>query len=629
MKNFRLLLCLLLIVHLPEIHFAQLPAFPGAAGFGSTTPGGRGGVVIEVTNLNDDGPGSLREAINTTGARTIVFRTGGIIELQSDLQLTEPFVTIAGQTAPGDGIVLKNFALSVFTHDIIIRGMRFRPGDDPDGESPDIRDCLTLQAGTDHVIIDHCSFSWSIDENVSLSTINQVTIQWCIISEGLFKNRHPKGPHSMGLLIAFGSHHTSVHHNVLAHNNGRSPLIMGGTNHEFVNNIIYDWGYSSEFLENGELLEVDILGNYWKPLTVPADEHPLVLDFDSSTAFGSRIFCEENIDPNGLFLTPAEIQAFGGNAIIFSDTSLMDTNTGIIFYPATVAFDSVLADAGALHPQRDITDLRIINDVHDSTGGLLDCIYPDPILLDSGNVLSGTDSSIIYQINVIPAISAEGRKVEITNGTGAGQVRYGVDVKVLDSANAIVEAIIDIPWTTVPDSTSVYEVIAECEHSLGSYPAYSSGTPYTDTDHDGMPDDWETANGLDPNDPADANGTDIDSTGYTNLEVYLNGYYSPHTTVGIPVHKVNDLSITSYPNPFSRSVTIAFTLPMRTELEIRVVDLQGRVVKNFQNVYNDKGEHRLFWNGTNDDGAVLPPGIYFIEWSSSHLRQFTKVVLMR
>src|SRR6188474_1117151 len=169
MKNFKLLFCLFLSVHLPEIHFAQLPAFPGATGFGSNTPGGRGGIVIEVTNVNDDGPGSFREALNTPGVRTIVFRTGGIIELQSDLQVTEPFVTIAGQTAPGDGIALKNFALSVFTHDIIIRGMRFRPGDDPDGESPDIRDCLAMQAGTEHVIIDHCSFSWSIDENVSLS----------------------------------------------------------------------------------------------------------------------------------------------------------------------------------------------------------------------------------------------------------------------------------------------------------------------------------------------------------------------------------------------------------------------------------------------------------------------------
>lgn len=390
MKTFRLLLCLLLSLHIPDVHFAQLPAFPGATGFGSNTQGGRGGIVIEVTNLNDDGPGSLREALNTAGARTIVFRTGGIIDLQSDLQLTEPYLTMAGQTAPGDGIVLKNFALSVFTHDIIMRGMRFRPGDDPDGESPDLRDCISMQAGTAHVIIDHCSFSWGLDENVSLSTGNNVTIQWCIISEGLFKNRHPKGPHSMGLLIAFGSDHTSVHHNVLAHNNGRNPLLMGGTNHEFVNNIIYDWGYSSEFQESGVLLEVDILGNYWKPRTVTANEHPIALDFDSSSAFGSRIFCQENIDPGGLFLTPAEIQAFGGNAVIFSDSSLMDTNTGIIFYPATAAFDSVLADAGALHPQRDVTDLRIITDVHDSTGGLLDCIYPNPILLDSGNVMWGT-----------------------------------------------------------------------------------------------------------------------------------------------------------------------------------------------------------------------------------------------
>lgn len=222
-----------------------------------------------------------------------------------------------------------------------------------------------------------------------------------------------------------------------------------------------------------------------------------------------------------------------------------------------------------------------------------------------------------------------GNKVKIISGNGAGQVRNGVGVNVIDSANAIIEGIIDTPWTIIPDATSVYEVIAPCEHYLGSYPAYTSGTQYTDTDHDGMPDSWETEYGLNPNDSTDANGTDIDSIGYTNLEVYLNGYYSSHNTVGIQVYKADDLHITSYPNPFSQSVTIAFTLPMNTELEIRVVDLQGNVVKNFQKAFYEKGQHLMFWNGTDDDGNTLTQGIYFIQWSSSHFRQFTKVIVIR
>jgi pectate lyase len=581
---------------------AQLPSFPNAQGWGSTATGGRGGIVIEVTNLNDAGPGSFREACSTTGVRTIVFRTGGIIELQSEIQLTEPYVTIAAQTAPGGGIELKNYSFSIFTHNVIIRGLRIRPGDENIHNGADVRDCVTIQAGSHHVIIDHCSLSWGIDENLSVGdSAEYVTVQWCIISEGLYRSIHPKGSHSMGLLVG-AADKTSVHHNLLAHNNGRNPVIKGGVNQEFLCNVIYDWGYNSEFYEGGSPLKVDISGNYWKPRTsiVDTSEMPLQIDFDSTTTLGSRLYCKNNMYVGITFLNVAQIQNIGGNAIIFSDTSVMDSASSVSIDLPLVAYDTVLAWAGALHPQRDSTDIRVLTGVRDSTGGLVDCMFSNPILLDSGEVMYGTDSSIVYsQLFTNPAISPEGRKIVIVSGTGAGQVRYGINVNVIDSVLRIVEAVLDIPWTTIPDSTSHYQVIVTCDNAVGGWGIYAAGTPPADTDHDGMPDAWETEHGLNPIDSADRNGNDLDSTGYTNLEVYLNEFYNPNS-----VNAVEDLhgeeEISFYPNPAHDKILFAGSMK---PLNVRIYDLVGTVVKEANT------SHRL-------SVQDLAQGLYILEMIS-------------
>ncbi len=606
--------------------FAQFASFPGAQGFGTSTPGGRGGTIIEVTNLNDAGPGSFRAACAASGPRIIVFRTGGIINLQSEIQLTEPYVTIAAQTAPGDGIVLKKFSFDVFTHDVIIRGMRFRPGDDADGEQPDLRDCMSLQGGTQNVVIDHCSFSWGLDENVSLwDTANNVTVQWCIISEALFANRHPKGPHSMGYLIGDGAFAASTHHNLLAHNNGRNPLFKGGTDLEFTNNVIYDWGYSSEFLRAGDVIKADAIGNYWKPRTYSANELPVAIDFDSSTANGSRLYFHNNYSNQGLFLTPAQIQSFGGNGVVFANASLMSINTGITQTDAFAAYDTVLAYAGALHPQRDATDIRVVNDVRDSTGGLLDCIYNIPMLLDSGVVMYGTDSSIIYsQLNTNPAISPEGRKVEIVSGTGAGQIRHGVSVNTISVPLRIVEGVMDAPWSIIPDSTSHYTVTATCGHYLGAWPVYNTGTPYTDNDHDGMDDAWETAHGLNPNNAADANQTGLSGGTYTNVEVYLNGYYTPNNPSGIENVEPKNIQLSLSPNPFNASATINIYLPEAATVEINIYNATGKVVRSLGKEILGAGQNHITWNGT-----ALANGLYFIECKSATSTQFIKAVISR
>src|SRR5688500_12051517 len=241
MKQFALFTLTWAITSAHLLH--AVPAFPGAGGFGANSVGGRRGRVIEVTNLNDAGPGSLRAAIEAEGPRNVVFRIGGTIELQSELVLANSFVTIAGQTAPGGGITLKTHpsntrsALTIArgTHDVIIRHLRSRPGPHEgfpkpkSGREPDsseVKDAIQI-LGARNVILDHCSASWATDEVVStFFDAQDVTIQWCIIAEALVKSRPDQSLAGKGLLIGSkGGERISVHHNLLVHNVGRNPMI--------------------------------------------------------------------------------------------------------------------------------------------------------------------------------------------------------------------------------------------------------------------------------------------------------------------------------------------------------------------------------------------------------------------
>lgn len=616
-----LLLTMMLRLHLlhlvltafliPSVGMGQLPAFPGAEGFGRLAQGGRGGGVIEVVNLNDSGPGSLRAALNASGPRTIVFRTGGIIELQEELQITEPFVTIAAQTAPGDGIVLRNFGISIFTHDVIIRGLRIRAGDGLHILSPDNRDCVALQEGAYNIIIDHCSLSWALDENVSIGGgAHHVSVQHSIISEGLFRGVHPKGPHSMGLLVDNGSYAVSVHHSLFAHNNGRNPLFMGSTDLEFVNNMVYDWGYASEFQENGAQVRADIIGNWWKPLTGPVDldELPLSVDFDFNDNIGSLLHISGNTWPGGPFLTPQQIASFGANGALFPATSvLMDAST-VTVSPVAQVRTALPAWAGAIHPQRDATDLRILQQLADSTGGLLDCVRSGPVHLDSGMVITADFNSITYSV-LDDAIkhSPEGRRIHIVSGTGAGQMRTGLDVTVVDQVNQVVTANVDAAWQEVPDATSRFRISAYCLNTLNGYPTYASGQPYTDTDHDGMPDAWELAQGLNPNDASDRNGIGLSDEGYTNLEVYLNGYYADGA-VGMEEPQAFGRAVRAWPNPFDRSTTVVLSGRQGEPFKAEVIGMDGRAV----NLLAADVDGVFRWDGRDRHGDDCPSGIYAV-----------------
>jgi len=358
----------------PGVAEDRIPAFPTAEGFGMYAKGGRGGKVLHVTSLADYDPkrsevipGTLRAACNSKGPRTVVFRVSGTIELVTGLIITEPFLTIAGHTAPGEGICLKGHGTSIRASEVIVRCLRFRPGDES-GRELDALSVSSYKTPGDwpvrNVIVDHCSASWATDEVLSVSGegITDVTIQWCIISESLNRSVHKKGSHGYGSLIRCNGDVT-FHHNLYAHHSSRCP--RPGTYGEgcilldFRNNLIYNaFGYSAS-----DPVRMNYVGNYVKHFKL-----------DKVFSIGG---VETKIYLDGTIMETAKGAALGGWELISKaqdenkmakpfDVAAVTTDT------AQKAYDRIVRSCGAIVPTRDAVDARVVADVTAGTGRIID-----------------------------------------------------------------------------------------------------------------------------------------------------------------------------------------------------------------------------------------------------------------
>lgn len=361
MRLFRLLMSVFFLgVCANGLLLARQLAFPGAEGAGRFTKGGRGGDIYFVTNLNDNGLGSLREAVEAEGPRTVVFQVSGTIALKSDLKVKNSYLTIAGQTAPGDGICLKDYPFFIGDDEVIVRYMRFRLGDESGVEKDAIwgRECK-------NVIVDHCSASWSVDESMSLYGIDSLTVQWCLISESLYMSYHSKGAHGYGGI--WGGNYASFHHNLIAHHSSRTPRFAGGetttcVNVDFRNNVIYNWGFNGAY--GGEEGSINMVANYFKsgPATKESKKYRIVQPYGTEGRWyikdnyvdGSTAVTEDNWDGGVLVGAYAK-------SVIRVDTPF--PYEFVTMQSAENAYQEVLENAGANFPSRDEVDMRVLNDV--------------------------------------------------------------------------------------------------------------------------------------------------------------------------------------------------------------------------------------------------------------------------
>lgn len=370
----------------------SLPVFPGAAGFGTGTPAGSGRhlappstAIRIVSNLNDSGTGSLRDCVRAAGPRTCLFEVAGAIRLNSELLIESPYLTIAGQSAPSPGILLFGAGVRVATHDVLIQHLQIRVGDSKTGPKPETRDALVVAGkgsqSAKNVVLDHLSLSWAVDENFDVwyGTSSDVTLSNSIVAEGLYKSIHPKGPHSMGVLIGDGVKRVSLHGNLIANNYDRNPRLKPGSQLEFINNVVYGWGGSSSWNEanisdsdgTGIATELAFIGNYYRPGPWSPAKATV---YGKPAAAGSRVYVVANYGPTRTTQTVSEWKISSLAESPFRAQLPTFSLSGILPTAPEQTLTEVLTHAGARPKDSNAADRRVISEVTFRTGSLKDCV---------------------------------------------------------------------------------------------------------------------------------------------------------------------------------------------------------------------------------------------------------------
>ncbi len=447
---------------------STIPAFPGAHGAGRYVTGGAGGSVYTVTSLADDGSqGTFRWAIQKKGPRTIVFAVSGIIDLQSPLTISNGDLTIAGQTAPGDGICLKNYTLRVRANNVIVRFIRSRMGDETKTQD----DAMGGTGPFRGIMIDHCSMSWCTDECGSFYGNGEFTMQWCILSESLTRSVHDKGAHGYGGI--WGGTGATFHHNLLAHHSNRTPRLCGSRytgrpdleKVDLRNNVIYNYGNEGAYA--GEGGSYNFVNNYYKPgpYTVTRQSY-------------NRIFTA------------------------YADDGQYKNAKGVhgVFYLQGNYFDPTCRDLSA--EQR-----KVLVEVNaDNARGFV----PKDNFAPLSELLVNTPFDIAEtSFTEKPAAAFQ----SVLKYAGASYVRDVIDQRIIDETRK--------GTYTYEGSRGSTKGLIDTQTDVKGWPVYKQTEAPLDSDGDGIPDKWETSHGLNPNDASDGAIYSL-SPQYTNLEIYLN-----------------------------------------------------------------------------------------------------------
>ena len=477
MKKLLLVFSVMLLSLTASAQFDSAPAFPGAEGFGRYTSGGRGGVVYHVTRLDDDNnPGSFRYACNQSKKRTIVFDVSGTIYLKSELQLKSGNVSILGQTAPGDGICIADYPFTIKCSNVILRYMRFRLGNQQmayhEGDG---------LGGMDqkNIIVDHCSVSWSIDECLSVYGSTNISVQWCFVDQSLYKSGHSKGEHGYG--GNWGGSGASYHHNLLAHHTSRTPRLgprqstQTDERMDMRNNVIYNWGGNGCY--GGEGMNVNIVNNFYKPGPATATRSTTIQRRIAAPGIRTSEYTGHYTDkPNGwdvMWHVWGKFYVIGNVNSNYDDVSNDNWTYGVYNQ-----IDASGNDGTYTQTTKDTIRLSA----------------PIPF----GHV---TTHRAFKAFEKVIAYAGASHKRDSHDAYIAKDVENGT-AKYTSSGNS--------------------PGFINSQADAGGWPVLNSVAAPADTDGDGMPDEWETAHGLNPN-VNDANRYNLDSRRYyTNLEVYCN-----------------------------------------------------------------------------------------------------------